>query len=99
MLFKKYDYETGEYFPIKYKDWKWQNTPFISLIEPSKRVVTAFCRPHGQVYSGYPSGRLTGTYPAGDTLIRIKRQIIDQYLAIQVCHGGNLANRITDKDK
>jgi hypothetical protein len=89
--FKKLDTESGKYHPSV---WKWQNSPFISLVEPSDRVLTAFCRPHGQVANGYPSGKLTGTYPAGKVLIEIKMERIEDVCAIQVCHDNNLANKI-----
>ena len=87
--FKKLESKTGRYYP---SEWKWQNSPFISLIEPSDRVLTAFCRPHGQVWNGYPSGSLTGTYPAGKVAIKIKRERIEKVLVVQVIHGNNLAN-------
>lgn len=93
-LFEKLDTDTGKHHRIAYKSWNWQNSPFISLIEPSDRVLTAFCRPHGQVATGYPSGKLTGTYPAGKVLIKIDMEVIPEYLTVQVCHGGNLANKI-----
>lgn len=89
--FRKLDTETGK---SHVPEWKWQNSPFISLIEPSNRILTAFCRPHGQVAGGYPSGSLTGTYPAGKVLISIDMERIKEICAVQVIHGGNLANRI-----
>ena len=92
--FKKLDTQTGKFHAIRHHDWNWSGSPFLSLVEPSDRVLTAFCRPHGQVAGGYPSGSLTGTYPAGKVLITIAQEVIKDVCGIQVIHGENLANKI-----
>jgi hypothetical protein len=89
--FQKMDYRSGKLFP---SIWKWENSPFISLVEPSNRVLTAFCRPHGQVAGEYPSGELTGTYPAGADRTRIASTKLKGIYAYQVIHERNITNSI-----
>ena len=65
---------------------------FISLIEPASRIVTAFCRPHGQVAGQYPmSGHWSTKW---NNLTEIAKVRYSKPLALMVCHGGNITNEI-----
>lgn len=71
---------------------RWAGSMFISLIEPSDKIHTAFCRPHGQVASEYP---ISGSWDEGWGPKKIiDYHIIDEPLAYMVCHGNNIANKI-----
>jgi len=75
---------------------RWPNSMFISLIEPADKIQTAFCRPHGQVYSGYP---IEGHYSTGWTkTIKIPAETIEKKQAIMVCHGSNMTNKVAEDD-
>ena len=80
--YQKLDLDSGETHPGV---WRWANSPFLSICEPSERVMTAFCRTHGQVRSGYPSkhGRI------GIAGKRIKKVYVQM-----VIHGDNITNAI-----
>lgn len=90
--FNELDWPTGDEY---LGERRWPNSMFISLIEPSSRIVTAFCRPHGQVYTEYP---MSGSYDTkwGD-LKRIGGETIEKKYALMVCHGGNITNRVRGK--
>jgi len=65
---------------------------FISLVEPSSRVITVFCRPHGEVASEYP---MSGSWDKGwGDLTPIQNRRIEDKLVLMVCHKGNITNRI-----
>jgi hypothetical protein len=66
------------------------NSPFVSLVEPSSRVKSVYCRPHTKLPDGYPmeDGSLK-SIPA----VKIRRQ-----LAFMNIHGHNLANKIVGKE-
>jgi hypothetical protein len=69
------------------------NGPFLSLIEPSERVMTCFCRPHSVLGLGYP-------FPDGNKEIPTCK-IMDFFngvpypWAYMVIHDHNVANKIT----
>lgn len=65
-------------------------SPFISLIEPSDRIKTVYCRPHSKLIHGY--------LISDDEKIEIPHVKIHEQLAFQVIHGKNLANKITGKE-
>ena len=66
---------------------------FLSLIEPSDRVLTAFCRPHTNLAEGYPLG---GNREEGyRQLTRISSEHIERRGAIMVCHDRNAGNRVS----
>ena len=73
------------------------NSMFISLVEPSERVVTVFARPHGQLSGGYP---ISGSW---DTSWGVTRRIpyerIEEPQVVMVCHGRNASNQITSTDR
>ena len=92
--YEQLDLKTGKRYT---SERRWATSMFLSLCEPSNRVLTAFCRTHGQVGSEYPAGNLTDTYPAGDRLIPIHSYKIRKVYAYMVIHGDNLANKITGK--
>jgi hypothetical protein len=63
---------------------------FISLVEPSHRIITAFCRPHGRLFKGYP---LDGHWATGwGRLVNINYAIVPKNLAVMVVHSNNVAN-------
>jgi len=64
------------------------NSPFLSLIEPSSYVKTAYCRPHYRLLDGYPS-------PKG--YIRVRAEKINKVLAYMVIHKENMANEIVGR--
>jgi hypothetical protein len=71
---------------VRYTSERFTTTsPFLSLIEPSSRVMTALCRPHSKLVTGYPS-------PTGLKAIRGKK-IMGIY-ALMVLHGNNAANQL-----
>lgn len=71
---------------------KWPASMYISLVEPKERVMTAFCRPHGQVFGEYPT---EGDYKTGlKNLRKIGHSYINKPLAMMVCHGTNMTNAI-----
>ncbi len=65
---------------------------FISLVEPSSRVITAFCRPHGQVNTGYPMDGHWST--KWENLVNIEYVKLTDKLVLMVCHKDNITNRI-----
>jgi len=68
---------------------------FITLIERSNWVATVFSRPHGSLASGYP---LEGNWIDGWTKkMPISYEIIEEPLAIMVCHRNNITNKVTGK--
>lgn len=76
---------------------RWAGSMFLSLIEPTTRILTAFCRPHGMVAGGYP---LEGEWDTGWGYKEIiPYQIIEKELAYMVCHDNNIANVIRGKYK
>jgi len=78
--------ETGNKFTSNRKT---PNSPFLSLIEPSKRIMTCFSRPHTKMYMGYPSKE-------GNIMIRAVK--INEILAYMVIHGDNVANKIVGEE-
>ena len=71
---------------------RWAGSMFISIIEPVERIHTAFCRPHGQVASEYPT---TGSWDEGwGPKTVIEYFIINEPLAYMVCHSNNITNRV-----
>jgi hypothetical protein len=83
------DWETKE---EHFKMVRRKGSMFISLVEPSSRVITAFCRPHGEVESEYP---MKGHWSTGwDELTPISKVRIEDRLAVMVCHGNNITNAI-----
>lgn len=89
--FHKLDWGTGDLYR---GERKWPSSMFISLVEPSSRILTAFCRPHGKVFSGYPTGGHWSTEWKG--LVGINNVTINKKLALMVCHDSNVANQITE---
>ena len=74
---------------------RWAGSMFLSLIEPSDKIQTAFCRPHGEVAGGYP---IEGSWDEGwGAKTIIEYYIIEETLAYMVCHGKNIANIIRGK--
>ncbi len=74
---------------------RWAGSMFISLVEPSDKIHTAFCRPHGEVAPGYP---MSGSWDEGwGEKALIDYYIIEERLAYMVCHGNNIANKVTGK--
>ena len=87
--FDQLEWETGKVFP---GEDRWSGSMFISLVEPSHKVLTAFCRPHGQVATEYP---MLGDYKTKwKALTRIAKENINDKLALMVCHGNNITNAI-----
>lgn len=71
---------------VEYTSERFTSTsPFLSLIEPSSRVMTALCRPHSKLVTGYP-------FPDGLDVIRGKK--IPGIYANMVLHGNNAANKL-----
>ncbi len=66
------------------------NSPFLSLVEPSDRVKTCYCRPHSKLASGYP------TKEGPKKPIRASK--INRPLALMVIHGNNVANQIVGRE-
>ena len=75
---------------------RYNGSMFISLVEPRSRVVTAFCRPHGQVSTQYPMGGHWST--KWEDLTDIGRIRMEEKLALMVCHGGNITNEIHGRE-
>jgi hypothetical protein len=76
---------------------RWAGSMFLSLVEKSDWIVTAFCRPHGMVAGGYPT---EGNWKDGWGYKKIIPYIIiEQDLAYMVCHSNNMANRIRGEFK
>ncbi len=69
---------------------KYNNGPFLSLVEPSNRIKTCYCRPHSVLENGYPSE---------DGLVEIPSCKVDKRggkpYANMVIHDNNIANHIT----
>ena len=87
--FNQLEWETGDIYP---GERRWSGSMFISLIEPSSRIATVFCRPHGQVASEYP---MTGHWSTGwGNLTNIGGVTLENKLALMVCHGNNITNAI-----
>jgi len=86
--FDKLDWERG----IIHDGHRRGGSMFISLVEPKERIVTAFCRPHGQVASEYP---MKGSWSTkwGD-LTSIDSIKLTDKLVLMVCHNRNITNRI-----
>lgn len=95
--FYKYEWDTGKYYEGERPGGRngWKTSMFVSLVEPRERVITAFCRPHGQIGTEYP---MSGSYDAkwGD-LTTIDEDIISEKYAIMVCHNSNAVNKIRGK--
>lgn len=64
-------------------------SPFISLVEPSNRIKSVYCRPHYKLVSGYP---------ISDTEKKIipSVKLTEQY-ALMVIHESNMANKLVGK--
>jgi len=87
--FSQLEWETGKEYP---GEDRWSGSMFISLVEPQFRVITAFCRPHGQVATEYP---MRGDYKTKwEQLTNIGKDKVDEPLAMMVCHGNNITNAI-----
>lgn len=65
-------------------------SPFISLVEPSTRVKTVYCRPHNKLHDGY---LITDTEKRAIPGVKIRER-----LAYMVIHGNNAANKIVGKE-
>lgn len=86
--FNKLDWDGG----IVHDATRREGSMFISLVEPSSRVITVFCRPHGQVNTGYPMNGHWST--KWEDLINIEYVKLTDKLVLMVCHSGNITNRI-----
>ena len=77
---------------VVYNGFRNEGSMFISLVEPSSRVMTVFCRPHGQVNTGYP---LNGHWSTKwEDLTNIEYVKLTEKLVLMVCHDNNITNRI-----
>ena len=68
---------------------KGPNSPFLSLIEPSDRIMTAFCRPHSVLHTGYP---------IGNEKVTIDGHKIRKVYAYMIIHGKNAFNSIVGRE-
>lgn len=74
---------------------RWSGSMFISLVEKCNWVATVFSRPHGQLATGYP---LEGNWIDGWTKkTPINYEIIEEPLAVMVCHNNNITNKVRGK--
>lgn len=91
--YNEYEWETGKvYDGVR----RWPNSMFLSLVEPAERIKTVYCRPHGQVHSGYPMG---GDYKTEWTNLKaIKAEKIHDKYAYMVCHDNNVTNRVRGEE-
>ena len=75
---------------------RYAGSMFISLVEPASRVVTAFCRPHGQVKGEYP---MEGSWDTKwSNLTGINHVRLTETFALMVCHGNNITNKISGEE-
>ena len=65
------------------------NSPFLSLVEPSDRVKTCYCRPHYKLLDGYPTE---------DGLVSIPGKKTRVVYAYMVIHKSNMANKLVGKE-
>jgi hypothetical protein len=63
-------------------------SPFISLVEPSNRVKSVYCRPHNKLQGGYP-------FEEGNRNITGVK--LRDVLAYMVIHDDNMANKLVGK--
>ena len=61
------------------------NSPFLSLVEPSDRIMTCYCRPHTILPYAYPS-------KDGSFINLSKRKIDSDVYAYMVIHDNNFGN-------
>jgi hypothetical protein len=85
----KLDWNTGNVYRY---DKRYPLSMFVSLIEPSSRALSVYCRPHGQVAGGYP---MEGWYGSLDKFTAIPSEIIGKRYALMVCHDNNITNSIS----
>lgn len=69
------------------------NGPFLSLVEPSDRVMTCFCRPHSVLGLGYPFEDGYKEIPTCKVFKKYKGKAYP--FAFMVIHDHNVANKIT----
>lgn len=69
-------------------DRRGPNSPFLSLVEPSDRVMTAYCRPHYKMLDGYP-------FEEGND--RIPGQKKWDVWAYMVIHDDNMHNKLVGR--
>ena len=92
-VYNEMDWHTGKLYGSRRH---LSGSPFISLVEPSSRVKTAFCRPHGQVGGEYP---MVGDWSTRwGELTRINHVRLEEAYALMVCHGGNITNEIRGRE-
>ena len=84
--YQQLDLKTGNKYTSERKT---PNSPFLSLVEPSRRIMTCFCRPHTKLPMGYP-------FKDGNAMIRAVK--INEILAYMVIHDNNVANKIVGKE-
>ena len=90
MDYEQFDSNTGERYTSGNKAKKQRyrllnNGPFLSLIEPSERVMTCYCRPHTFLIDGYPFEDRKKAIPS--TKIGVYARMI--------IHSENMMNKIT----
>jgi len=91
--YNELEWETGKLYSSRRH---LSGSPFISLVEPSSRIKTAFCRPHGQVGGEYP---MEGDWSTRwGNLTRINHVRLEEPFALMVCHGGNITNEIRGRE-
>jgi len=84
--YNQYDLNTGKYYG---SDRYTPTGPFISLVEPSNKVKTCYCRPHSNLAAGYPTNQ---------GKIKVRPIRIETPSALMVIHNNNVANKIVGRE-